>query len=178
MSDNKLLEELKRLYALAVLRPEEENDEGRKNEARNAAFLLFNKARKGGVKIKFEVPGAEPNRASTAPHAAAPPPVHDDLFAQVLDDLMNGTYARPPGVPQSRIDANSPFRAPRRGRTIEVQSAVYMKMRFGAVCISCRDYVSQGEYAYWMQRVGVACKQCGEAGIQAAADAKRSQSGG
>jgi hypothetical protein len=70
VSENKLKEKLERLYRLAILRPEEENDEGRKNEARTSAFLLIKLAREKGVKIKFQVPPPEP--VKQAPPARQP----------------------------------------------------------------------------------------------------------
>jgi len=56
VSDNKLLKQLEALYKLSILRPEEENDPGRQNEARTSAFLLLKKARENGVVVKFIVP--------------------------------------------------------------------------------------------------------------------------
>lgn len=50
-----ITQRLKALYALAILRPEEENNEGRKNEARNSAFLLLKIARENGVQLQFKV---------------------------------------------------------------------------------------------------------------------------
>lgn len=46
---------LKKLYGLAILRPSEEKDEARQNEARNAAYLLLKLARDNNVQIKFVV---------------------------------------------------------------------------------------------------------------------------
>lgn len=51
MSD--LTHKLKSLYARAILRPEEEGDDARMNEARTAAFLLLKIARESGVQLRF-----------------------------------------------------------------------------------------------------------------------------
>lgn len=48
---------LKKLYGLAILRPSEEKDEARQNEARNAAYLLLKVARDNNVQIRFVVGG-------------------------------------------------------------------------------------------------------------------------
>jgi hypothetical protein len=53
---SKLRAKLERLYQLAILRAEEEDDEARQNEARTSAFLLIKIARENGVKIVFKVP--------------------------------------------------------------------------------------------------------------------------
>lgn len=70
MSD-KLMGRLKALYQLAILRPGEEGNEARMNEARTAAFTLLNLARKNGVLIKFQAPKQE----APAPSPPPPPPV-------------------------------------------------------------------------------------------------------
>jgi hypothetical protein len=52
---------LRKLYALATVSPEQEKDEARMNEARNAAYLLLKTARQAGVRLQF-VRAAEPAR--------------------------------------------------------------------------------------------------------------------
>jgi hypothetical protein len=61
-----LTDKLKGLYARAILRPEEENDTGRLNEARNAAFLLLKIARENGVQLKFIANPGEKRGETTA----------------------------------------------------------------------------------------------------------------
>jgi len=57
-----LIQKLRALYARAILRPEEEGDDARQNEARTAAFLLLKIARESGVQLRFVPAGsnAEP----------------------------------------------------------------------------------------------------------------------
>lgn len=62
MMNAALAEKLKRLFALATLKPEEEGNQGRENEARNAAFLLLKCARDNGVAISFGEPGPSAQR--------------------------------------------------------------------------------------------------------------------
>ena len=73
-----LTDKLKGLYARAILRPEEESDTGRMNEARNAAFLLLKIARENGVQLKFITnTGEKRTREATAeatPQATKPGP--------------------------------------------------------------------------------------------------------
>ena len=57
-----LTDKLRALYQRAILRPHEEGDEARLNEARAAAFLLLKIARENGVQVKFVV-GSEPPSA-------------------------------------------------------------------------------------------------------------------
>jgi hypothetical protein len=111
VSENKILERLKRLYQLAILRPEEEENEARQNEARTSAFLLIKIARENGVRLKFEVPGQTP-QTSSAPRSSVPRGVPDDIKSTVdfFDELLRN-FAR------SRGGGESPFRAPPpRGR--------------------------------------------------------------
>lgn len=70
---------LRKLYALAVLRPEEEKDEARMNEARNAAYLMLKTAKQAGVGIQFvrrtmvEVPvAAAPQEAASTDDGSNP----------------------------------------------------------------------------------------------------------
>lgn len=100
MSD--LLKKLERLYKVAIIRPEEESQEARMNEARTAAFLLLKLAREGGVKIVFrlETNGssapAKPNWSATEtkapPRETAPPPSQGVSFS----DFMNAAQAKGP----------------------------------------------------------------------------------
>lgn len=55
------MKKLERLLALATLKPGEEDNEARINEARTAAFVMVQAARKEGVTIRFEgeAPAAE-----------------------------------------------------------------------------------------------------------------------
>lgn len=80
-----LTDKLRALYQRAILRPHEEGDEARLNEARAAAFLLLKIARDNGVQVKFVTP------VSDAPAPAG--------YAR---------YERPKPAPE-------PSRRPRRG---------------------------------------------------------------
>lgn len=68
---SKLGDKLKRLLQLATIREGEEENEGRMNEARTAAFLLLRECQKSGVKISFQIP----REAAPAP-PPPPPPVY------------------------------------------------------------------------------------------------------
>jgi len=65
---------LKKLYGLAVLRPSEEKDEARQNEARNAAYLLLKLARDNNVQIKFVIGGASDPQGPSQGYARYQPP--------------------------------------------------------------------------------------------------------
>jgi hypothetical protein len=100
----KLIDRLKQLYQLATLRPEEENDEGRKNEARNAAFLLLKTARENGVKIKFEVKREDEPPAPPARGFYNPPQTAQTVadFEDILADIFRGVGSVPPPTVRAR----------------------------------------------------------------------------
>ena len=64
---------LRKLYALSTLTPEQEKDEARMNEARNAAYLFLKTARQNGVRVQIVRPAAEDAREAPAP-APSPRP--------------------------------------------------------------------------------------------------------
>jgi hypothetical protein len=65
---------LKKLYGLAIIRPSEEKDEARQNEARNAAYLLLKLARDNNVQIKFVIAAASPPQETSQGYARYSPP--------------------------------------------------------------------------------------------------------
>lgn len=73
VSDESLKNKLNQLLGLAILRPDESED--RKNEARNAAFLLFQLCHEKGISIKFTLPGtksAEPKNGDANGNSKKP----------------------------------------------------------------------------------------------------------
>ena len=68
-----LTDKLRGLYQRAILRPHEEGDEARLNEARAAAFLLLKIARENGVQVKFVV-GGEPSSGGAYARYECPKP--------------------------------------------------------------------------------------------------------
>jgi len=72
MSDESLKNKLNQLLRLAILRPNEVENESRQNEARNAAFLLFQLCHEKEVSIRFTLPSSKVE--SEAPKGRAPVP--------------------------------------------------------------------------------------------------------
>jgi hypothetical protein len=68
-----LTDKLRALYQRAILRPHEEGDEARLNEARASAFLLLKIARDNGVQVKFVV-GEEASKAGAYARYERPKP--------------------------------------------------------------------------------------------------------
>lgn len=85
--DDRVIKRLNQLYAVAMLRVSEEGDEGRANEARNAAFLLLKTARDNGIEIRFVEAGSV---SAAAPRGA---PMSGSAFESVMSDLF-GSMAR------------------------------------------------------------------------------------
>ncbi len=89
---SKLMDKVKRLYALANLRPEEEADAARVNEARNAAMMLLKTCRDGGVRIKFTISGeAEERPERPQDHVPSTDPFKD--FMEMFRNQARGTYS-------------------------------------------------------------------------------------
>ena len=190
MSDSKLLEELKRLYQLAVLRDGEENDEGRKNEARNAAYLLINKACKGGVRLWFELPTVAPKQPEIRMRQTESPghdPITDFVrraraasepyervnqdFADLMSDIFNAKAreAASGESPFVRPTGSNPFgRSPRRrGSRSQV---VLLRSKFGGQCVACQTRYGRDELVHWLPKVGCTHERCGPDVLIAAAE--------
>lgn len=154
MSD--VLKKLERLYKLAVIRPEEEKDEGRNNEARNAAFLLIKTARENGVKLKFEMVtaappmrdfGGTPQRRTRPPFdvnietGGTPFDVLNDLF----QELSRERHQRGQRVPdESFFDDDGPLNQP-----AQVIAPKIIVSKFGGTCKACMRSYAQGARVWW-----------------------------
>lgn len=176
MSENKILTRLKQLYALAVLRDGEEADEGRQNEARNAAFLLLKTARENGVQVKFIVPKAEPKpvpgpdsfssffwkqgprQDPFASYAGG----FDPDFKKYVDDMLRGQGVK---FPNARSD---PFKPPERSTKSKPKSKsassgapplIYAK--HPGRCVKCGSAFDVGHTVYWVRSVGCSHEACG-----------------
>lgn len=60
---SKLSDKLQRLLALATLKPGEDQDDSRVNEARTASYLLIRTVQENGVKLRFVMPAPSPRPA-------------------------------------------------------------------------------------------------------------------
>ena len=179
MAENKLLEKLQRLYKLAILNENEENDESRQNEARTAAFLLIKTARENGVRIRFEVPqqkqSAPPQgfydqvRAAQAAKQAGfdITDLFSEMMKQAAEDARKRTaqQAKAAGV---YYDTDTPFvrperkppkqrsRAPSKSGKPPLIEAVH-----AGRCKVCNTNVYPGLKVWWVRNVGVAHEECG-----------------
>jgi hypothetical protein len=182
MSENKILEKLKRLYALAVLREEELGNEARENEARTAAFLLLKLSRENGVKIRFEVPKANPTTATVPSRRSVQTDfvsrprygVHNaEAFSSFMDDLLrqSGVRRREAGrnvvyeVVKEVMETPSPFIPPNR-RTKKRKASVSEKYspiiaKWQGICRVCGNPYMKGTDVYWVRGVGCAHEACG-----------------
>lgn len=186
--DNRLLKKLEALYKLAILRPEEEGNEGRVNEARTSAFLLIKMARENGVKVSFRVPKPEPGvhrdtvssyprrpRGVGDPGVTTGGPYHgfDDFFrragfagasASIFEDLFREAAADyggvDPGKPDSEFRRSQrPTSAPSsRHRTV---APPLITSRYEGTCRTCRKKYGQGVRVYWIEGFGCSHEACG-----------------
>lgn len=190
MSENRLLKKLERLYRLAVTSPEDEADDARMNEARNAAWLLLKLAREGGVAVKFIVRRAP----DPSPPAARPAPVNpwpgegfspDDLMSAFLRGVAaTGPRSPTPGwtvknKPSNRynpptcdvyvngakvhtgtIDDEMFPRPPTPRASDKIADAGVITAGFGGTCRGCGKRYDPGERVYWEPGFGCYHNAC------------------
>jgi hypothetical protein len=89
MDSEKVIKRLQQLHMLATLRPGEEKDEGRANEARNAAFLLLKTAQDNGFEVQFVSTAAMAGRKYARDFADATS-FSGSAFESVMQDLFGG----------------------------------------------------------------------------------------
>ena len=133
MDSDKVIQRLQQLHRLATLRPGEEKDKGRANEARNAAFLLLKTASDNGFEIQF-VPtranGAWPNGFGAPMAGSAFETVMQDLFGGMARDLRQ---QKPP-----------------------VQAGKVISARYAGACRKCGKGYKAKERVVWISgRVGL-----------------------
>jgi hypothetical protein len=90
MDSDKVIKRLKQLHAVATLRPGEEKDEGRANEARNAAFLLLKTAADNGFEVQFISSNATAYRGCNVPNGFNGDIAGTETFANVMNDIFGG----------------------------------------------------------------------------------------
>jgi hypothetical protein len=179
----KLREKLERLYRLAILREEEENDEGRQNEARTSAFLLIKIARENGVKIVFKVPqekSVTTNDASSRyPHASRPSASpfkgfddfirrggSADAFEELFRDMQRKVNEEKERVARAdRQRKESPFKPPQRQKATRSRSkstrVPLTKANYAGICRVCKQSYDVGSSVWWVQSWGCSHEACG-----------------
>jgi hypothetical protein len=182
-NDNPVLRKLQRLYQLAILREDEEGNEGRQNEARTAAFLLLKTARENGVKVRFEVPkkDAPPPRYTVADPPPGPGwepfqvkvPVggyYGNPDVSGLEDFLRDAL-RKNGNGAARVEVDGAFTrnttAAKRRAPSSSGKPPLIRSKFAAVCQVCKEepLIEVGERVWWVPGAGVAHEACGFEGL-------------
>jgi hypothetical protein len=164
----KLLDRLRQLYQVAILRPEEEGDDARANEARNAAFLLLKLAREGGVKVRFEQvreerpppkPAPSPSRPYTGVDFGVDFTTTFDAFNRVEEEMRRRERAEGTQSFDEKVRAaQSAFGAPQ-----------LVHIRLQSVCVQCGRRLVSGDRAWRAESPGapVVCVLCGPSRVEA-----------
>jgi hypothetical protein len=187
---NKVMARLKQLYELTKIRPEEEDDKGRLEEARTASYVLLKYARENGVKVKFEVPKAEASPPKVAvdhgTYAGAWNPYQarvevpitgdfDDLFKYVRD-AQSQAHARNRADAQARAQhvASAKRRAEEAKRAqsseerfeqdgrgkVEMDEPVLLTAKFSNPCRHCGKKYEAGAHVWWRRGIGCVHQGC------------------
>ncbi len=177
-------DKLKRLLALATLRPGEEDDESRVNEARTASFLLIKTVQENGVRMKFILPSASAKttvksppesqeRGMAAIYADTDSPDIYDIFVSsglrdIFERLQREAERQKRAEAQARANREaareeaSPFRAPRGPyNTYAAEGSVLLSSKFAGRCRKCEGHYNLGERVWWMKGEGCRHERCG-----------------
>jgi hypothetical protein len=171
-----LKQKLERLYRLAILKPEEEEDESRRNEARTSAFLLLKIARENGVKVKFEIPRSEekkpsppsnaPHRPSQAPWASENP--FDDFMGDFFNRVQRAAKAVQDPVNYPSGDAHRSDWPPNATYRNDgpMKQAKLIPSKFFGRCKACGKSFDPGDMVWWRKDKGATHEACGSEALR------------
>ena len=151
---SKLADKLANLLRLATLKPGEEGNEARVNEARTASFLLVKTCQDNGVTLSFKLPRQE--------QAAAPPRRPEGVYSGGMKNGQNIDFGDffswvreahgQRQQPFKRPRAHQPPRTPPHRENEVYQTTFHNRAQATYRCPACKVPINEAEHV-WMRRV-------------------------